>query len=128
MSRYDWMEYAACAQVDPGLWHSDTGTSTGYGLAKKICASCPVRPQCETHTAHLDADEYSNHGVWAGRTIKDRNDERLTTVRQERDEAIIRLLQRGGLDAEEIAVQVQCSSRTVLRVQKAYRAQLEAAA
>lgn len=128
MSRYDWMEDARCAQTDPSLWHADKGAN--YTEAKRICARCPVRPQCEAHTARLDAEAtvYSKHGVWAGQTKKDRETRRVNAERAERDAAILRLLKRGGMEAEEIAVQVGCSSRTVWRVQKAYREQMGRAA
>lgn len=126
MSRYDWMEYAACAQVDPGLWHCDQGAN--YTTAKRICGNCSVQRQCAEHTARLDTDASGRHGMWAGQTQKEREQRRAHAERQARHATIVRLIQQGGMDAEEIADLVQCSSRTVLRVQKAYRAQLEAAA
>ncbi|MFI5473144.1 WhiB family transcriptional regulator [Streptomyces cacaoi] len=123
MSRYDWMEHARCAQVDPGLWHADKGAN--YTAAKRICASCPVRPQCEAHTARLDTEVsvYDKHGVWAGQTKKQRETARANAARQAQHTAIVRLLERGGMTPQEIADQAGCSSRTVLRVQKTLREQ-----
>lgn len=121
MSRYDWMEHAHCAQVDPGLWHAEQGTN--YTTAKRICAGCPVQRQCADHTARLDTDTPGRHGMWAGQTQKEREAKRAHAEREARHAAMVRLIKRGGMDAEQIAAQIGCSSRTVLRVQKALREQ-----
>jgi WhiB family transcriptional regulator, redox-sensing transcriptional regulator len=126
MSRYDWMAQALCAQVDPGLWHSDQGAN--YTTAKRICADCPVQRQCADHTARLDTDTHSRHGMWAGQTRKQREAKRAHAEREARRTAIVRLIERGGMDAVQIADHVGCSERTVWRVQKALRAQMGVAA
>lgn len=121
MSRYDWMDSARCAQSDPDLWHPEAGGT--YFAAKKICAGCPVRTECEEHTARLDAesDVIDRHGMWAARTRRQRDTAHANAARQAQHALIERLLERGGTDADAIAAQVGCSSRTVLRVQKALR-------
>ncbi|MEH0574363.1 WhiB family transcriptional regulator [Streptomyces sp. B21-108] len=114
MSRYDWMDNAQCAQVDPGLWHSEKGSN--YTTAKRICRSCPVQPQCADHTARLDTNTVGRHGMWAGQTKKQREAAQAHAERQARRQAIVRLIERGGMDAEEIADHVGCSTRTVWRI------------
>lgn len=128
MSRYDWMADAACAQTDPGLWHQDTGGN--YATAKRICRSCPVQPQCQAHTARLDADtaDSGKHGMWAGQSKSQRETSRVNAERMERHAAILRLSERGGMDAQAIADHVGCAVRTVWRVQKAHRKQMGRAA
>lgn len=128
MSRYEWMESARCAQVDPDLWHADS--SVGYAQAKQICAGCPVRSQCQAHVDRFDAgaDGHGRHGMWAGRTKKDRGVRLGDSKRVERDTKILHLIERGGMDVEEIAGHVGCSARTVWRVQRAYREQMGRAA
>lgn len=128
MSRYDWMGAARCAQADPGLFHQDLGAN--YTTAQRICASCPVRPQCEAHIERLDTDSdiRDRHGMWAARTRRQRNTSRVRTAREERRIEALRLIERGGMKPQEIADQVGIDVRTVWRVQKAHREQMEAAA
>lgn len=125
MSRYDWMADALCAQADPSLWHATGGN---YTRAKRICAGCPVQPQCADHTARIDADAPGRYGMWAGQTKKQRETARANAERQAQHEAIARLLDRGGMTVEEIADHIGCSDRTVHRVQAARRQQTEEAA
>lgn len=130
MSRYDWMADARCAQTDPDLWHATS--SANYTQAKQICAHCPVRPQCEAHTDRLDSDPdidgYGKHGMWAARTKSQREKRRVNAEREARRAAIVRLLQRGGMEPKDIADHVGVDVRTVFRVQKAHREQMGKAA
>lgn len=127
MSRYDWMADALCAQANPGLFHQDLGAN--YATAQRICAACPVRPQCEAHAERFDAVAglQDQHGMWAGRTRRQRAASRARTAREERRIEARRLIERGGMTPEEIAAQIGLSARTVWRVQKAHREQMEAA-
>lgn len=127
MSRYDWMEQARCAQIDPSLWHVDDG-GTNYTTARRICNTCPVQRQCADHTARLDADHAGRHGMWAGQTKKQREAKRAHAERQARHDAVVRLIERGGMDADEIATQVGCSARTVWRILADRRGQTGTAA
>lgn len=122
-TRYEWMDDARCARADPDLWHPETGGH--YHTAKRICAGCPVRLECEEHAARLDAeaDIIHRHGMWAARTRSQRNAAGANASRHAQHAVIANLLERGGMDAHEIAAQAGCSSRTVLRVQKALREQ-----
>lgn len=128
MSRYDWMADASCAQADPGLFHPDH--SGHYTRAQRICAACPVRPQCEAHTDRLDAVAglQDQHGMWAGRTRRQRATSRVRTAREERRIEALRLIERGGMKPQEIADLVGVDVRTVWRVQKAHREQMGEAA
>lgn len=128
MSRYDWMGDALCAQANPSLFHQDLGAN--YAAAQRICAACPVRPQCEAHAERLDAacGIQDQHGMWAGRTRKQRATSRVRTAREERRIEARRLIERGGMTVQEIADQVGVTERTVWRVQKAHREQMREAA
>lgn len=65
MSRHAWMTAALCAQTDPDLWTDTTGGGTGP--AKRICARCPVRPQCTAHAQALEHYDGSQiRGIWGG--------------------------------------------------------------
>jgi WhiB family redox-sensing transcriptional regulator len=122
VSRYDWMADARCAQVDPDLWHQD-GSGDNYAAAKRICQRCPVRPQCEAYTDRLDADTHSRHGMWAARTKSQREAARARAGREARHAAILRLIERGGMETHEIAEHVGCSERTVWRALANHRDQ-----
>lgn len=128
MSRYDWMADARCAQTDPDLWHQETGGN--YTTAKRICRTCPVQRQCKEHTARLDADTAAGgkYGLWAAQTKSQRETSRVNAEREARRAAIVRLIERGGMNPQEIADHVGCDARTVFRVQKAHREQMGKAA
>lgn len=69
--RYAWMDDAVCAQADPELWNSSVGGD--IRVPKRICASCPVQPQCDAHAEALHAFEgLAVHGVWGGRSHRQR--------------------------------------------------------
>lgn len=130
MSRYDWMESANCAQVDPELWHMEKSGGGAYAPAISICRRCPVQQQCADFSARIegDASKRDRHGLWAGRTPS----QRLTTsdhvTRDTMHDAILRLTQRGGMDAYQIADHVGVDVRTVWRVTKRHREQMGEAA
>jgi WhiB family redox-sensing transcriptional regulator len=133
VSRYDWMEDARCAQVDPELWHPD-GKGVGYRDAKQVCAGCPVQQQCADFAQQVEGDlaHSHRHGLWGGQLPRARADAAAGNERRrreaEREERIIRLYRRGGLDAEQIADLVGCTDRTVYRVTARLREQLGEAA
>lgn len=125
MSRYDWMADARCAQVDPEIFHPDRAAPSKQ--AKNICANCPVQRQCADFAQTLEGEVTYSHrfGLWGGQLPKHRAREaagngRLQRNRERRDH-IIRLYQRGGMDAYQIAEAVGCDARTVWRVTKTYR-------
>lgn len=129
MSRYDWMEDARCAQIDPDLWHPE-GNGVRYDDAQRICRRCPVQRQCADHTNRLEGDgsKRDRHGLWAGQVPSQRVEGGGHRTRANNHEQILRLTARGGMDAYEIAEAVGVDVRTVWRVTKAHREQMGEAA
>lgn len=129
MSRYDWMDDARCAQVDPNLWHAD-GSGNGYGDALQICRRCPVQRQCADFSASLEgeASKRDRHGLWAGQSPRERLTRSEHVTRETHHDVILRLTARGGLDAYQIAAHVGVDVRTVWRVTKRHREQMGEAA
>lgn len=128
MSRFDWMEDARCAQVDPTLWHADAGES--YTDAHRICGRCPVQRQCADFSARVEggASKRDRHGLWAGQSPQHRAARSERQSRKETHERIVRLTERGGMDPYQIADAVGVDVRTVWRVTKRHREQMEEAA
>lgn len=74
--RYAWMADALCAQADPDAWQPD-GKGAKYVQAKAICERCPVQADCDAHADNLHAyDGLAMNGMWAGRSKKQRHDQR----------------------------------------------------
>lgn len=132
MSRYDWMEDAACTQTDPELFHPD-GKAPGRE-ARQTCRRCPVQQQCATFAQQLEGEVTYSHrfGLWGGQLPKHRAQNATGNGRlqrnRERRERILRLYRRGGMNAYEIAEEVGCDARTVWRITKEYRDQMGEAA
>jgi WhiB family redox-sensing transcriptional regulator len=128
VSRYDWMDSAACASSEPGLWHQDG--SANYSKAARICRSCPVQRQCADFAAEVEGDgsKRGRHGLWAGESPRERLARSSHQTRETAHEAILRLTARGGLDPYRIAELVGVDVRTVWRVTKPYRDQMGEAA
>jgi WhiB family redox-sensing transcriptional regulator len=59
-----WRQSAACAGVDPELFHPDRGPGERKAMAaaKSICANCPVQRECLEDALEQD-DRY---GIWGG--------------------------------------------------------------
>jgi len=77
----EWAGEALCAQIGGDLWFGGKGES--YEPAKRICAACPVRPECLEYA--LAAGEW-RHGVWGGMSPRERRAEarrRAATARKE---------------------------------------------
>lgn len=66
--REPWMDYAACAYVDPALFFPEKGDGRSYRLAKAICLGCPVVRECGEYA--LGNNE--RFGVWAATSERDR--------------------------------------------------------
>jgi WhiB family redox-sensing transcriptional regulator len=66
-----WQAYALCAQVGPGPFYPEKGENATD--AKRICAACPVQPDC------LDwaLATREPHGIWGGTSERERR--KLTT-------------------------------------------------
>lgn len=63
-----WVEAARCRETGPddATWYPEKGS---HSDAKKVCASCEVRPDCLAYA--LAKPEPA--GVWGGLTAKERN-------------------------------------------------------
>lgn len=70
----DWMEFAACAEVDPTLWFPESGGEHVSKKAKAICATCPVKAECLELAESIDP--YPD-GIWAGMSHRERQDMRM---------------------------------------------------
>ncbi|MFG2826060.1 WhiB family transcriptional regulator [Streptomyces sp. NPDC048434] len=127
MSAYDWMDEALCAQTDPDAFHPG-GPGHSYQAAAKVCDACPVRAVCEQHAARLEGtgSHADRHGMWAGTVPRARARRAETTTKVQRDALILRLHDRGGMDADEIATAADCDRRTVYRVTAARRSKAAA--
>jgi hypothetical protein len=62
----DWHADGLCQQVDPELFYPEKGETAKP--AKAVCDRCDVRDKCLQWA--LDNDE--KHGVWGGKTEKER--------------------------------------------------------
>lgn len=71
-----WMDRAACAVVDVELF--SPGRGVPVAPAKKVCADCPVRPECLAYAL----DEGIKFGVWGGASERERR-----KLRRQRREA-----------------------------------------
>ncbi|HMC42127.1 MAG TPA: WhiB family transcriptional regulator [Acidimicrobiales bacterium] len=72
-----WRDRAACRGVDPDVYYPVSEEDAG--VAKAICAECPVRETClEYALANRERD-----GVWGGATER----ERRRMIRQRRKSA-----------------------------------------
>jgi len=67
-----WTEEAACQYVDPDLWFAGRENWQRTRQAKKICATCPVRPECLEYALSIGE---VRKGVWGGMAPKERQAE-----------------------------------------------------
>lgn len=131
MSRYDWMEDARCAQVDPDLWHPE-GSGGGYTDARRICQRCPVQQQCADFAQQAEGDlaHSHRHGLWAGQSprLRANSSSQPAGFYVQRRKEIIRLATSSDMDAKQIAEHVGVDVRTVWRITKNHREQMGEAA
>ncbi|RJQ77830.1 WhiB family transcriptional regulator [Pseudonocardiaceae bacterium YIM PH 21723] len=68
----------ACTDVpDPEVFFPLDGDEFGIGLAKRVCAGCPVRRSCLQYALHHDVQ-----GVWGGTTEDERRQMRRTNEQE----------------------------------------------
>ena len=115
----EWTTDALCAEVDPELFYPETGLPNRD--AKRVCSRCDVRAAC---LAHAIANR-ERFGVWGGTTAWERRRMVRPVVRQplgrrrpDKREGVVRRL-AATLTDPEIAVRLECSPRTVLRIRGA---------
>lgn len=75
----DWVESAACAGVDPYIFHPVSGGNLNkhsYAAAKSVCQNCPVREECLEFAMRVERNERLAYrcGVWGGLTPGERRD------------------------------------------------------
>jgi WhiB family redox-sensing transcriptional regulator len=62
----EWMAVGNCAHEDPATFFPSDGV--GVDVARRICASCPVKDPCLEHALSNRID----HGVWGGTSERER--------------------------------------------------------
>ena len=72
---HKWMQFAACKNYGPELFHSDDRKSKG---AKSICADCAVKDDCLNYAL----EERIHEGVWGGMTGIERQSYRRRIARR----------------------------------------------
>ena len=84
---HQWRLAAACYSADPDLFFpvSSTGRSLDQVTqAKRICAGCPVQPECLAFALRT----HQSHGIWGGLSEQERN--LIGTVTDERPARSVR--------------------------------------
>lgn len=61
-----WQDSALCSQVDRAIFFPSNGSVADD--ARRICAACPVQPQCLDYALELEyaPDQNGVQGIWAG--------------------------------------------------------------
>lgn len=67
----DWRDRAACRGMGPQLFFPEVGELHSAQTAKAVCSSCPVQADCLNEVLTMPRD-WSQHGIWAGTSPKDR--------------------------------------------------------
>jgi WhiB family transcriptional regulator, redox-sensing transcriptional regulator len=62
----EWMAAGNCAHESPSTFFPSDGV--GVEIARRICATCPVKSQCLEHALVNRID----HGVWGGCSERER--------------------------------------------------------
>ena len=62
----EWMARGNCAHEPPSMFFPSDGV--GVEVARRICATCPVKDQCLEHALVNRID----HGVWGGCSERER--------------------------------------------------------
>ena len=61
-----WMEEGNCKDLPPNIFFPSDGA--GVEVARRICASCPVRMACLDYAL----ENHIDHGVWGGESERER--------------------------------------------------------
>ncbi|MGI5155848.1 WhiB family transcriptional regulator [Microbispora sp. CA-102843] len=73
-----WMDWAVCPETDPDLFFAEQADPVSTGLAKAVCAGCPVVSECLAY-----ALEHGLTGVWGGTSQDERKAMRRSRARRE---------------------------------------------
>jgi WhiB family redox-sensing transcriptional regulator len=68
MQDFEWMDEAACRNVDGVNFFPDVSYDTESKLALKLCKECPVKEDCLEFAIVNEID----YGIWGGATPKQR--------------------------------------------------------
>jgi WhiB family redox-sensing transcriptional regulator len=75
-ARQSWIDDAPCAEIGGDVFFPEHGTPVSSArAAKRICARCPVRPECLAYA--LEHNE--RYGVWGGLSERERRKLGYTT-------------------------------------------------
>jgi WhiB family transcriptional regulator, redox-sensing transcriptional regulator len=91
----DWMVEGRCRAVPTGTMFPHD--STGVSIARKVCAPCPCREQCLEYALA----NRIGHGIWGGRSERERN-QLLRTRRAVGAISAVSRAADGGADLDEI--------------------------
>lgn len=70
---YAWMLEASCRGLDCNLMYPEKGDAKGIRVAKKMCASCPVKRQClDFAMTPREGMPFEDGGIWGGTTARER--------------------------------------------------------
>lgn len=64
----DWIQQAACRDIDPELWFPRRGDSHTATQAKAVCNTCPVQTDCLDYAIRWRIQ----HGIWGGQSERGR--------------------------------------------------------
>ncbi len=62
----EWMAEGNCRGESPSLFFPSDGV--GVDVARRVCATCPVKEPCLEYALHNGID----HGVWGGTSERER--------------------------------------------------------
>lgn len=68
--RYPWSAAGLCFRKDPDTYYPEKGAKGGIGVARDVCAQCPVRHECLD--ASLDLPANLDQGIWGGSVERQR--------------------------------------------------------
>jgi len=91
LSPGDWWRHAACQDVEADLFFPISASGAAAAdivLAKRVCGSCRVRPECLDYALATR----QAHGIWGGTT----EDERRRLIERHRKAARRQLLTTRG--------------------------------
>jgi WhiB family redox-sensing transcriptional regulator len=64
-NRFEWMDYALCAQVDPELFFPDPGETGTTAAAKAVCGRCVAKAPCALFFAAFTSPD-DHYGIAGG--------------------------------------------------------------
>ena len=111
----DWRHLAACKGMDPNIFFPTRGGNDTLGLARNVCASCPVRTQCFQE----GCTEYA--GVWGGKSSTQRRKSGIhkSSFHKQYRKWIMDTEPSDEIAAYDLGIQIESVQRSRLRAQQA---------